>query len=87
MNGDLQELMTHIGELHSKEMEAISDLKASFAEHKGNITARVSATEAAIESVQADQKSAARRQWLHSMVVVPIIGIAHAVANHFGIKV
>jgi hypothetical protein len=80
MNGDIQELMTYIGELHNQQMEKLGDLSSKFSEHKGNIEARVRAVEKA-------QEKAANRQWIHTAIVIPVIAIIHGVANHFGIKI
>lgn len=80
MNGDLQELMTHIGNLHNQQMEAIADVRADIAQYKGNSSARIEALEEA-------QKQSNNRQWVHSIVVAAIGALHHTLGIHFGWKV
>lgn len=40
-----------------------------------------------ITKIEEEQEKAENRQWLHTCVVVPIIGLAHAIAHYFGVKI
>ena len=80
MNGDLQELMEHIGNLHNKEMEAIAGLGREFSEHKGMVTAKLAA-------VEQTQEKHEQRQWVHSVVVAGVTTLHHTLGNLFHWKV
>jgi hypothetical protein len=76
MNGDALELSTLIGKNHADLKEDIGKLATAFAEHKGNINARVSA-------VEESQRKADTRQWYHTAIIIPVLSVLHGVANHF----
>lgn len=69
MNGDALELSRQIGANHADLKEDIGRLATAFAEHKGNIDARVSA-------IEEERKSINNRQWYHS-VGVALVGLVH----------
>lgn len=79
MNGDLQQLMTHINNLHSEQMKELGLLRADFSGHKGIVDTK-------IEAIERTQTSQAHKQWIHSVIVVPTLAALHALGTHFGIK-
>lgn len=79
MNGDLQQLMEHISAQHNEQMKAINEIGKQFAEHKGNITARV-------KIIEEQQKTQDNRQWVHSGVVLLLNTLHHTLGTHFGWK-
>lgn len=76
MNGDALELAGMIQKVEQN-LSAKLDSLNTF---KGNIEARV-------EAVEEEQKTAERRQWIHSAVILPLLALLHAVARHFGVNV
>jgi hypothetical protein len=79
MNGDLQELMTYIGEKHDEQMSAIAHLGIEFAEHKGEILTRVSAIEDGIK----DEKF-----WTNIKILFgPVVVVLYAIARKLGVNV
>jgi hypothetical protein len=79
MNGDLQQLMEHIGNNHETQMNAIKELAEKFAEHKGRVEARV-------DHLEEGQKAQDKRQWTHSFVVFAANSLHHILGAHFGWK-
>jgi hypothetical protein len=79
MNGDALELSRQIGENHADLKEDIGRLATAFAEHKGNIDARVLA-------IEDDKKTTENRQWYHSIAVTAFGLLHHELLSRFGWK-
>jgi hypothetical protein len=79
-NSDVIKIVEAIGGVHADLKEDIGNLKMEFARFQGNTTAR-------IEAVETDIKDTKKYQWIHTAVVVPVLGVLHGIANHFGIHV
>jgi len=77
MNGDALELSRQIGANHADLKEDIGRLATAFAEHKGNIDARVIA-------IEEDRKVVNNRQWYHSVVVTLFGLVHHELLSRFG---
>ncbi len=40
-----------------------------------------------VTELEADMKESNKQRWIHTAVLMPLFGIAHGVATHFGIKI
>jgi len=101
MNADLTGVVQAISDARAEILSQLGDVKAEVSELKGTMTANISAVKGThdtfreellgvggrIVELEEGQKTANRRQWVHSVLVVPLLGLFHGLANHFGWKV
>ena len=78
-NGEYIEIMSAISAVHSDLLKEVGQVKDRLGKLEG-FSDRV-------KDIEDEQKSATRRQWWHSTVLIPLMTAIHAILQHFGIKV
>lgn len=73
-------IMGKIGEIHADLKQDIGNLGKEFGTFKG-------ATKARLDGLESDAKRAEKRQWYHSIIVMPLLATMHGVAHRFGVNI
>lgn len=80
MNGDMQQLYEYMGDLHNKQMDALSKFAQEQKELNGSLKARV-------DDIEEDQEKQEHRQWIHTAIIIPALAALHGIGHHFGWKI
>jgi hypothetical protein len=79
-SSDAMQIMKAIGDNHADIKQDLGDLRAEFSLFKGGAHER-------IKELEHEVKTTEKRQWTLTYVVVPTLGVIHAIANYLGVKV